>query len=59
VGFVSEAAKKSLGLGLISMQERVKVVKGTLSIESQPKRGTTIRVRVPFNSGSDSVRAAG
>ena len=59
VGFDSEAAKKSLGLGLISMQERVKLVKGTLSIESQPKRGTTLHARVPIVSGSDSMRAAG
>jgi PAS domain S-box-containing protein len=59
VGFDSEAAKKSRGLGLISMQERVKLVKGTLLIESQPKRGTTIHARVPFSSGSDSMRAAG
>src|SRR5437016_12740436 len=59
VGFDSEAAEKSRGLGLMSMQERVKLVKGTLLIESQPKRGTTIHARVPLRSGGDSVRAAG
>jgi PAS domain S-box-containing protein len=59
VGFDSEAAKESRGLGLISMQERVKLVNGTLSIESQPKRGTTIHACVPLRSGSDSMRAAG
>jgi len=59
VGFDSEAVKESRGLGLISMQERVKLVNGTFSIESQPKRGTTICARVPFRSGSDSMRAAG
>jgi PAS domain S-box-containing protein len=59
VGFDSEAAKASRGLGLISMQERVKLVNGTLSIESQPKRGTTICARVPLSTGSDSMRAAG
>ncbi len=58
-GFDREAAKESRGLGLISMEERLKLVKGTLSIESQPKRGTTIHARVPFDSGSDSMRAAG
>ena len=58
-GFDREAAKKSRGIGLISMEERLKVVKGTLSINSQPKRGTTIDARVPLNSGSDSMRAAG
>jgi signal transduction histidine kinase len=58
-GFDREAAKKSRGLGLISMEERLKLVKGTLSINSQPKRGTTIHARVPLSSGGDSMRAAG
>jgi len=58
-GFDSEAAKRSQGLGLISMEERLKLVKGALLIESQPKRGTTIHARVPLSSGSDSMRAAG
>ncbi len=58
-GFDREAAKESRGLGLISMEERLKLVKGTLSINSQPKCGTTIDARVPFDSSSDSARAAG
>jgi signal transduction histidine kinase len=58
-GFDRKAANESRGLGLISMEERVKLLKGTLSIESQPKRGTTIHARVPHSSGSDSIRAAG
>jgi PAS domain S-box-containing protein len=58
-GFEREAAKGSRGLGLITMEERVKLLKGTLSIESQPKRGTTIHARVPFDSSSDSAGAAG
>jgi PAS domain S-box-containing protein len=58
-GFDREAAKKSRGLGLISMEERLKLVNGTLAIETQPKRGTVIHARVPLGSKSDSVRAAG
>ena len=58
-GFDREAAKESSGLGLISMQERVRLVNGTLSIESQPKRGTTIHARVRFSLRSDSMRATG
>jgi PAS domain S-box-containing protein len=57
-GFDREAAKQSRGLGLISMEERLKLVNGTLSIESQFQRGTTIHARAPL-SGSNSVRAAG
>jgi PAS domain S-box-containing protein len=58
-GFDREAAKTSQGLGLISMEERLKMVNGTLSIESQPRRGTTIEAHVPLGSGSESLRAAG
>ena len=58
-GFEREAARESRGLGLISMEERLKLLKGTLSIDSQPKRGTTIHASVPLRSGSHSIRAAG
>jgi len=58
-GFDREAAKESRGLGLISMEERLKLVNGTLSIDSQPQHGTTVHARVPFHSTSDSARAAG
>jgi PAS domain S-box-containing protein len=58
-GFDREAAKESRGLGLISMEERLKLVKGTLSIDSQLKCGTTIDARVSLNSESDSMRSAG
>ena len=58
-GFEREAAKQSRGLGLISMEERLKLLNGTFSVESEPERGTTIHARVPLSSGSDSMRAAG
>jgi PAS domain S-box-containing protein len=35
------------GMGLIGMRERTALVGGTLEIESKPKEGTTIFVRVP------------
>jgi PAS domain S-box-containing protein len=57
VGFDSEAAKRGRGLGLVSMEERLKLHKGMLSIESQPKRGTTVHARVPLSSESGFVRA--
>ena len=50
VGFDNEAAKASRGLGLISMEERLKMLNGTFSIESQPEHGTTIHACVPFSS---------
>jgi len=47
VGFSPESAKQSSGLGLISMQERLRLVGGQLSIQSEPSHGTRIRVRIP------------
>jgi len=58
-GFDSAVANEARGLGLISMEERLKALNGTLSIESQPKRGTTIRARVPLKSENKPMRAAG
>ena len=58
-GFDVEAAKQSKGLGLTSMQERVRLVNGTITIESKPMGGTTIHLRVPVELGHESQRAAG
>jgi signal transduction histidine kinase len=58
-GFDIDGAKASRGLGLISMAERLKLLNGTLSIESQPKQGTTIHARVPLGSDSKPMRATG
>ena len=51
-GFDLEAARAGRGLGLVSMEERLKLVDGDLSIETQPRRGTRIHARAPFRSGS-------
>jgi two-component system CheB/CheR fusion protein len=52
VGFDLAAAHRSAyaarRLGLIGMQERVAQLGGVLTIESEPGRGTTIIVRIPF-----------
>jgi signal transduction histidine kinase len=59
VGFDTQAAKEGRGLGLTSMQERLRLVNGELSIESQPSRGTTIHATVSLTSSNGSMRAAG
>lgn len=51
VGFDLGLAARSSGLGLTSMRERMKLVHGELSIDSQFKRGTTVHARVPLTSG--------
>jgi PAS domain S-box-containing protein len=50
VGFDVETAMLGPGLGLTSMRERVRLVNGTIVIDSEPNRGTTIHVRVPLES---------
>jgi PAS domain S-box-containing protein len=57
-GFDSKEAKQSRGLGLVSMEERLKLVRGTFSIDSELKRGTTIRARIPIDPEKDSKLAA-
>ena len=49
-GFDLETAKEGRGLGLTSMQERVRLIKGVIEIQSKPMGGTTIHVRVPLMS---------
>ena len=47
VGFDVDAANRGMGLGLTSMKERLKLVGGELSIESQSTCGTTVLARAP------------
>jgi PAS domain S-box-containing protein len=48
-GFDPHAAMRGSGLGLTSMQERLKVIGGELSIDSQGARGTTIHAVAPLS----------
>lgn len=51
-GFDLDAARGARGLGLVSMEERLKLVDGSLAVETQPGRGTRIRASVPLPSES-------
>jgi signal transduction histidine kinase len=59
IGFDAEVAVVKGGLGLISMGERVRLVNGTIAIESKLTRETTIRVWVPLNWERGSEHAIG
>jgi PAS domain S-box-containing protein len=49
-GFDAQEAKKNRGLGLQSMQERVHLVHGTFTVESNPGKGTRIVAAVPLST---------
>jgi signal transduction histidine kinase len=49
-GFEVKAPGQNRGLGLTSMRERVRLVNGTIEIQSKPRSGTTVLVRVPLKS---------
>jgi signal transduction histidine kinase len=49
-GFQPEKVRGKGGLGLVSMEERVRLVDGKLTIQSKPGDGTIIQVRVPLRS---------
>ncbi len=59
IGFDKDQALARQGLGLISMRERVQMISGDLEIESEPGRGTTIRVRAPLQASQSRNAAAG
>jgi signal transduction histidine kinase len=46
-GFDPEAHRARTGLGLVSMRERLRLLLGTMRIESAPAHGTKVMVRVP------------
>lgn len=58
-GFDLEAAKRGGGLGLTSMQERVRLVNGAIAFESKLLHGTTIHARVPLSAKVTSAKAGG
>jgi signal transduction histidine kinase len=47
-GFDPRAAAQTAGLGLVSMQERARLVHGTIDVQSQSGEGTSIVVGVPW-----------
>lgn len=56
VGFDLTEARKTPGLGLSSMGERLRLIAGEFSIKSRPGEGTLITVRVPLDQrGSENA----
>jgi PAS domain S-box-containing protein len=51
-GFDVEKARRGSGIGLLSTEERIKLFKGTLEIQSDPQTGTVLVARVPLEKPS-------
>jgi PAS domain S-box-containing protein len=58
-GFDVTAAMQGHGLGLTSMKERLRLVNGTITIQSSPRDGTTIHASARLRSGHDPQLAVG
>ncbi|MEI6258823.1 MAG: ATP-binding protein [Deltaproteobacteria bacterium] len=52
IGFDAAEVRKKSGLGLSSMRERVRIIRGELRITSEPEKGTTIKVNMPLKVGN-------
>ncbi|MNG20401.1 Sensor protein VraS [compost metagenome] len=48
VGFIADTGRPT-SFGLVGMRERVLIMGGQLSLESEPGEGTTLSVRVPLH----------
>jgi len=57
-GFDLADSMKGNGIGLVNMSERLRLVRGDLSIDTGPGRGTSLRARVPLGprSGASPAR---
>jgi signal transduction histidine kinase len=55
VGFDVADARKAGGLGLISMEERMKLIGGEVQIRSEERGGTTVSAYAPLTSKHDAA----
>ncbi|MCH7729031.1 MAG: hypothetical protein IH991_21495 [Planctomycetes bacterium] len=58
IGFEPEHGRAGVGLGLVSMEERVRLCGGQFSVQSTRGKGTRIDVRISFETNSDESSTA-
>jgi len=58
VGFEAAKTQGKPGLGLASMEERVKLIKGKLTVHSARGQGTVIEIRAPLTGKDRAVQRA-
>ncbi len=56
-GFDTEHRKPEAGIGLIGMQERIRLIGGRFLLTSGPRQGTEILVEVPLHSSTTDAEA--
>jgi len=54
IGFDPASSAGKTGLGIASMKERARLIQGELSIESQPGKGTAIKLAIPLKLGVEA-----
>jgi signal transduction histidine kinase len=54
-GFDTTQLQSRAGLGFVSMQERLRLLRGTVRIDSAPSHGTTVNVWIPSAQISDDA----
>ena len=52
-GFDKEMVSGKKSLGLLGMEERVFMLGGTFKISSEPGKGTTVTVSLPYSSNEE------
>ena len=56
-GFDPAQVPDEIGLGLISMRERARLIQGEIIVKSQPGQGTTIEIKAPLKEGAEGFDA--
>ncbi len=51
-GFDPAAARKGYSYGLLGMSERTRLIRGSLSIDSEPGAGTVVSIHIPLSDGT-------
>ncbi|MBO0726995.1 MAG: PAS domain S-box protein, partial [Blastocatellia bacterium] len=57
VGFDPEKAREFRGLGLVSMEERVKLLHGSFILTTRPGAGTELRAQIPLRREHEQAKS--